>query len=181
MRDGQAFDQNDETRAEELRVITISAALLWKGTFNMPAEELSRFFHDSLPVMLHYLRPVVEEGNADAEVLNNYALGLYGVAKEYFGEDAICAPGYCPIPEALFWFRQCSRREELDRNHPLIRIEIGIRKNCAQCRADLPEGKQSCCVECKAAYYCNRDCQVAHWKAGHKKECVRKLKKRVEG
>ena len=55
MRDGQAFDQNDETRAEELRVITISAALLWKGTFNMPAEELSRFFsrffacHASLP------------------------------------------------------------------------------------------------------------------------------------
>ena len=30
------------------------------------------------------------------------------------------------------------------------------------CRADLPEGKQSCCVECKAAYYCNRDCQVAN-------------------
>ena len=29
----------------------------------------------------------------------------------------------------------------------------------------------SCCSSCKKTWYCNKKCQVAHWKAGHKTEC----------
>jgi len=29
------------------------------------------------------------------------------------------------------------------------------------------------CARCQKARYCGAECQKAHWKAGHKKECVR--------
>ncbi len=32
-------------------------------------------------------------------------------------------------------------------------------------------GKLSKCSRCNVAKYCGRDCQLAHWKAGHKAEC----------
>ncbi len=31
-----------------------------------------------------------------------------------------------------------------------------------------------CCKRCREAFYCDRNCQVAHWKAGHKTICVQK-------
>ena len=179
MKDGHAFDQNEETRAEAFRLITISTVLL-DGLSIVPAVELSFFFLDCLPVMLHYLRPAVEGGKASLNATEYYAQGLVQMAIRYYGIDGIMEPGYCPVSKALFWHWQCSRKAELSANHPLVRLERDIRKYCAQCRADLSEGKPSCCVECKAAYYCNRDCQVAHWKAGHKKDCVKKLKKRLK-
>ena len=41
-------------------------------------------------------------------------------------------------------------------------------KNCAGCNKS---GATSRCSQCKKVYYCNRDCQVKHWKNGHKKQC----------
>ncbi|PRW45639.1 hypothetical protein C2E21_5733 [Chlorella sorokiniana] len=49
------------------------------------------------------------------------------------------------------------------------------------CDTPLPEcsgcGQQSFqlkkCSRCKAAAYCSRDCQVKHWREGHKQECAR--------
>ena len=178
MEDGQAFDKSEQTQAEAFRVVTISATLLG-GPCNLATVELSNFFHDSLPVMLHYLRPAVEEGSTSETVVDNYALGLIKMAIECYGKRAIFAPGHSPVPEVMFWYRQYDRKEEPDANHFLVPLERKIREQCAQCEADLPEGKQSCCVECKAAYYCSRDCQFAHWKAGHKKDCVKRLKKRL--
>lgn len=35
--------------------------------------------------------------------------------------------------------------------------------------------KQNCslrCSRCHLVYYCNRECQVAHWKAKHKRDCI---------
>jgi TPR repeat protein len=32
------------------------------------------------------------------------------------------------------------------------------------------------CNRCHTAQYCNRDCQMTHWKDGHKRECTRLLK-----
>jgi hypothetical protein len=40
---------------------------------------------------------------------------------------------------------------------------------CAQCGELFPRLKQ--CVRCKAVSYCSRDCQKAHWKAGHNEAC----------
>jgi hypothetical protein len=40
---------------------------------------------------------------------------------------------------------------------------------CAQCGELFPKLQQ--CSRCKAVAYCSRDCQVAHWRAGHKEAC----------
>ena len=45
---------------------------------------------------------------------------------------------------------------------------------CAHCLA--PDGQHGvalkACIRCKAASYCGRACQTAHWRAGHKQFCV---------
>ena len=47
-------------------------------------------------------------------------------------------------------------------------------KECAHCPA--PDGQHGvavkACIRCKAAFYCGRACQTAHWRAGHKEFCV---------
>ena len=58
--------------------------------------------------MLHYLRPAVEKGNADANTMEKYAVGIFLMAVEYYGEKgAVLIPEHNPIPEALFWFEFC--------------------------------------------------------------------------
>jgi len=45
-------------------------------------------------------------------------------------------------------------------------------RRCNRC--DKQEGSEHHlleCMRCKLVVYCNRECQVAHWKAGHKKVC----------
>ena len=47
-------------------------------------------------------------------------------------------------------------------------------KECAHCLA--PDNQHGvalkACIRCKAAFYCGRACQTAHWRAGHKQFCV---------
>ena len=47
-------------------------------------------------------------------------------------------------------------------------------KECTHCLA--PDGQHgvalTACIHCKAAFYCERTCQTAHWRAGHKQFCV---------
>ena len=43
-------------------------------------------------------------------------------------------------------------------------------------RCSYPEcNKENCkrfvCMKCRACYYCNTECQLKHWKAGHKNTC----------
>ena len=43
---------------------------------------------------------------------------------------------------------------------------------CWQCKKEASSTvKLSRCKQCSLATYCSRECQVLHWKAGHKKEC----------
>jgi hypothetical protein len=42
---------------------------------------------------------------------------------------------------------------------------------CAFCKNELGETGGAKCAACKKARYCNRECQVAHWKNGHRNEC----------
>ncbi|BDA46609.1 hypothetical protein COCOBI_09-0610 [Coccomyxa sp. Obi] len=57
---------------------------------------------------------------------------------------------------------------------PLIGPETWMRAfpQCLNCRRQSrPEGELLVCSGCKIARYCNRTCQKAHWKAGHKHYC----------
>jgi MYND finger len=50
---------------------------------------------------------------------------------------------------------------------------VGTFRSCSNCDIDLQDGQGDVCARCEIAYYCSKDCQVQHWKKGHKKECVR--------
>ena len=51
-------------------------------------------------------------------------------------------------------------------------------EGCGHCggaaSSSLPGGKLSKCARCGTVAYCSKDCQRAHWKAGHKQFCVPK-------
>ena len=42
---------------------------------------------------------------------------------------------------------------------------------CAYCQKPQGATKFEFCSVCKKVYYCSKDCQVKHWKAGHKTIC----------
>ena len=43
---------------------------------------------------------------------------------------------------------------------------------CAHCSAQASSGTSlKACSRCGVIFYCGRDCQLAHWKAGHKRSC----------
>jgi hypothetical protein len=45
--------------------------------------------------------------------------------------------------------------------------------NCNSCGAAIPyTSTKTKCSRCKRAYYCDEQCQRAHWKAGHKQACT---------
>ena len=48
-------------------------------------------------------------------------------------------------------------------------MEINLKRSCSHCRS-FKEGLTRC-SRCKAAYYCNAECQMAHWKGGHSQDC----------
>mmetsp|Transcript_1200 Transcript_1200/g.1831 ORF Transcript_1200/g.1831 Transcript_1200/m.1831 type:complete len:507 (+) Transcript_1200:81-1601(+) len=58
----------------------------------------------------------------------------------------------------------------------IVDQEDQIRNFCWECnRSTLELGLPNlmCCTRCSMAAYCGRDCQVAAWKSGHKKACLR--------
>eukprot|EP00798_Chlamydomonas_sp_ICE-L_P025294 gene25294-10948_t len=44
-------------------------------------------------------------------------------------------------------------------------------KVCAECGAEAP--KMNTCASCHLVFYCNRQCQVSHWKRDHKAVCTK--------
>ena len=62
--------------------------------------------------------------------------------------------------------------EELQSNEGKIKMTLQRCANCDKVEPGLGEFKR--CIQCKLVVYCGRDCQKAHWKAGHKKVCVKK-------
>jgi hypothetical protein len=45
-------------------------------------------------------------------------------------------------------------------------------KYCVYCLRADGDTKYSRCAQCLAVCYCSKECQRAHWKAGHKGECA---------
>ncbi len=61
----------------------------------------------------------------------------------------------------------CSMITDIMREEANIRRKIK-KNSCVKCGK---EDGLSACSRCKVTLYCSRECQVAHWKDGHKAEC----------
>jgi len=92
-------------------------------------------------------------------------------------------PGYSPVPRAMSLYRKSVK---LGINNPneasqysegiLEFLDTNLKRFCGGCGVDVkasPERKFKACGRCRSAWYCGKECQTKHWRAGHKIDCVK--------
>ena len=87
------------------------------------------------------------------------------------------------LPEAMQWLRLAAKQNAMDglAKTALEEIEAHIRHICQGCNKMRDEGCDDKpyqpytkrCSKCQSAFYCSRECQMAHWKRSHKHTCCR--------
>jgi TPR repeat protein len=121
----------------------------------------------SLEKSLYWNKKAADQGNVTA--MANYGGNLlYAAAAKYQGSVEVV--GHSPVPEALYWARKSVAAGNMDAQSLVDQLETAIGNVCANCQK-RPVKLQKC-SRCKAAMYCGAPCQKAHWKAGHKMDCV---------
>ena len=122
----------------------------------------------SLVLAKHY-----SEKNPEDE-LSAYILScaLLQLGKDRY-EEIMEIPGHSPIPKALFWARKALTVKTNDHVTELISmVENETKSHCANCRKEAEGSSFKRCVRCLGAWYCGKECQVQHWKNGHKVDCT---------
>jgi Zn finger protein HypA/HybF involved in hydrogenase expression len=78
------------------------------------------------------------------------------------------------MPEVFFWIQRAVNNGSLAAQTKLKTLETEVRMMCGCCSNLAREGVTvKLCAQCKAVGYCSRDCQVKHWKMGHKVDCAK--------
>ena len=112
---------------------------------------------------VHYFTLTAEKGDKISQSL---------LARCYYNGEGVKRS---PV-KAIYWFKQCLKNNkdesQCTKLYSLIESVLEyVKSHCSFC--GNREGKLSLyCGRCLSAYYCNKTCQVKHWKAGgHKQEC----------
>lgn len=75
----------------------------------------------------------------------------------------------------MYWLdkltQQQDRNEAAEAQMKKLQIVQQLSRACVVCRKTLSATSKPRCSGCHAHYYCSKECQVRHWKGGHKKEC----------
>ena len=121
----------------------------------------------SLDKSLYWNKKAADQGNATA--MANYGGNLLFIAAAKY-QGSVEVVGHSPVPEALYWARKSVAAGNTDAKSLVLQLETAIGKVCTNCQKRTVELQQ--CSRCKAAMYCGTPCQKAHWKAGHKMDCV---------
>ena len=122
-----------------------------------------------------WYRKAAEQGHANAQ----YNIG----ALYYNGPQGVQQD----FSEAVFWFEKSASQGNDQAKWALEQLRLvqkrapsadlqgtpsGALSLCAHCAAQPPSGTSlKSCSRCGTVFYCGCDCQLAHWKAGHKKSC----------
>ncbi len=110
----------------------------------------------------------VEHDNED--FFYKFGLALLALCKEQY-DGSICIPGHSCIPKALYWYRKAAARldAEASKIEECNEMESIVKSFCANCnkKEDELSEKLKACGLCKATYYCGKECQTNHWRAGH--------------
>ena len=126
---------------------------------------------ESLPEALRWYKAAAEQGNATAQL----SMGgcLMRVSQERFGRAD--ATGHSVVPQALRWARMAAAQGCSEANRFIEQLESQFRRQCHNCGKQPGKGccVLSVCVRCRSVWYCGKDCQRAHWRAGHKRDCVK--------
>mmetsp|Transcript_14256 Transcript_14256/g.31859 ORF Transcript_14256/g.31859 Transcript_14256/m.31859 type:complete len:387 (-) Transcript_14256:238-1398(-) len=115
---------------------------------------------------LHWYTKAAEQGDADAMWSVGKILLQHACAKS--GDVTVIGT----LPRAMKWFRKAASLGHANAIKSAAKYERASSMRCANCLKPKSEnGSLSKCKKCKVMRYCSKDCQVAHWRAGHKQEC----------
>ena len=128
----------------------------------------------SLVLAKHYFEKCLEDAENDDRFAFPLAFTLYLLGELRYG-GVLDVPGHSPIPKILFWGNKALKDwpKTIDSDW-LTNLESEAKNHCANCRKEAGCSSLKRCVRCFGAWYCGKDCQVAHWKAGHKIDCIKK-------
>ena len=137
---------------------------------------------ESLVLAKHYSEKYFEDEEEDDPYNNsfpavNLSYTLYRLGLDRF-ERIMDIPGHSPIPKSLFWARRALKGDlKVETNDLVIKfismIETKEKSRCTNCRKEAGSSPLKRCIRCLGAWYCGKECQVQHWKAGHKFDCIK--------
>ncbi len=127
---------------------------------------------ESLILAKHYAGKSLE----DAYAVSVFSYASYFLAMERY-EGIVDIPGHSPVPSFLFWGRRAVEGTlSVEKKDFMVDymsdIEEHAKSRCANCMKEAGCSSFKRCVRCLGAWYCGKECQVQHWKAGHKIDCV---------
>eukprot|EP00984_Skeletonema_dohrnii_P021943 scaffold11070_cov164-Skeletonema_dohrnii-CCMP3373.AAC.2 len=137
---------------------------------------------ESLILAKHYSEKYFEdavEGDPCTPVSAfNLSLALFHLSFKRY-EGILEIPGHSPIPKSLFWARRALEGDlPVETNDSVIKfismVENEAKSHCTNCRKEAGCSSFKRCVRCLGAWYCGKECQVQHWKAGHKLDCIKR-------
>ncbi len=109
-----------------------------------------------------------------------FSMTLYQLGCRQY-EGVVDIPGHSPIPKALFWLRRALEGGSLSWKdsvkESLSQMENKAKSHCVNCWKPEEFSSLKRCVRCSGAWYCGKECQVEHWQAGHKIDCIKKKSK----
>ena len=132
----------------------------------------------------HYLEEHVNEsrkvgGYLSGDVIMYYAACLCELQERKYGLDDndlpdFNIPGHSSLPKAMSLYRESAKTTEFSKD-VLKQLEAHMKKACGNCGVDAKDiqGKLKACGRCNCVWYCGKECQTEHWKAGHKIDCVK--------
>jgi len=131
----------------------------------------------SLILAKHYSKMSLEE-DEEGQPLSayNFSIALYRLGLQRY-EEIMEIPGHSPIPKALFWARKALKIDATVKTNDHVTelismVENEAKSHCANCRKEAEGSSFKRCVRCLGAWYCGKECQVQHWKNGHKIDCT---------
>ena len=115
----------------------------------------------------------------DGDAFMYCAATLCELQEQQYGQDDngmpdFNIPGYSSLPKAMALYRVSSKTDEFSKG-VLKQLETIMKKACGNCGVDANDihGKLKACGRCNCVWYCGKECQTEHWKAGHKIDCIR--------
>ncbi|KAL7553800.1 hypothetical protein ACHAWF_017127 [Thalassiosira exigua] len=117
-----------------------------------------------------YLASAEQGKNACA--MNNAGAKIMQLAQMKYGNDVANMPRD-PVPRAYLWFKRASKLGDMDDRSTASQMEANCKDFCIQCKRRALSKSFSRCSKCRLYQYCGKECQLKHWHAGHKRDCVK--------